>query len=73
MFWNEHQPPHFHAIYGEFEVLIDIRAMEVLEGHLPKRALALVLEWAFENRKELIEDWELCQKMQHPKKIKPLE
>ena len=45
MFWQDHAPPHFHAIYGEDEVLIDIRTLVVLEGRLPRRALALVLEW----------------------------
>lgn len=72
MFWNDHAPPHFHALYGESEVLIDIRTLEVLEGGLPRRALALVLEWAQDHRGELMEDWELCARKQHPKKIAPL-
>jgi hypothetical protein len=72
MFWREHGPPHFHALYAEHEVLIDIRTLEVMEGGLPKRALALVLEWASEHRAELMEDWELCARMQTPKKIEPL-
>jgi len=46
MFWREHAPPHFHAMYGDAEVLIDIRTLEVLKGNLPKRAQALALEWA---------------------------
>lgn len=41
-------------------------------GSLPKRALALVLEWASEHRAELMEDWDLCSRMQTPKKIEPL-
>jgi len=52
MFWREHAPPHFHAMYGEHEVLIDIRTLEVIKGHLPKRAQALVLEWAAQHRPE---------------------
>jgi hypothetical protein len=72
MFWQDHAPPHFHAIYGEYEVQIDIRTLAVLEGHLPRRALALVLEWAQEHRDELIEDWNLCVANQHPNKIAPL-
>ena len=70
---REHPPPHFHAIYAEFEVEIDIRTLEVLRGQLPKRALALVLEWAADHRTELMEDWNLCQAKQLPKKIQPLE
>ncbi len=73
MFWREHAPPHFHALYGEFEALIDIRTLEVIEGKLPKRALALTLEWAAEHRIELMEDWDLCQAKQLPKRIQPLE
>ena len=72
MFWQDQAPPHFHALYGEDEVLIDIRTLEVLEGRLPRRALVLVLEWATEHRLELMEDWNLCATNQHPKKIAPL-
>ncbi len=72
MFWHEHAPPHFHALYAEYEALIDIRTLEVIKGQLPRRALALVLEWASEHRNELLEDWELCSQMQTPKKITPL-
>jgi hypothetical protein len=73
MFWREHAPPHFHALYAEYEVEIDIRTLEVLQGKLPRRALALVLEWAAEHRNELMEDWTLCQAKQLPKKIPPLD
>lgn len=46
MFWSNHAPPHFHALYAEFEALIDIRTLEIIRGKLPRRALVLVLEWA---------------------------
>ena len=72
LFWREHGPPHFHALYAEHEALVDIRTLEVLQGSLPRRALSLVLEWASEHRAELMEDWELCSRMQMPKKIDPL-
>ena len=71
MFWRDHAPPHFHALYAEDEALIDIRTLEVIQGSLPKRALALVLEWA-EHRAELMEDWDLCARLQTTKKIEPL-
>jgi hypothetical protein len=73
MFWREHAPPHFHALYAEHEALIDIRTLEVIGGSLPKRALSLTLEWANDHRAELMEDWTLCQAKQLPKRIKPLE
>lgn len=50
-----------------------IDTLEVIRGSLPKRALALVLEWASEHRAELNEDWELCRALAAPKPIQPLE
>ncbi len=73
MFWSEHPPPHFHVLYAEYEAIIEIKTFEVIKGKLPKRALTLVLEWASEHRTELLEDWELCEKNQAPKKITPLQ
>lgn len=72
MFLDDHAPPHFHALYAEHEVSIDITTLEVVEGSMPRRALALVLEWASEHRTELMEDWKLCRQNQPPKKIAPL-
>jgi hypothetical protein len=72
MFWNEHAPPHFHALYGEHEALIDVRDLHVMRGSLPHRAMALVSEWAAEHRDELMEDWNLCRQLQPPKRIEPL-
>jgi hypothetical protein len=72
MFFTDHAPPHFHAVYAEHEVLIDIRSLDIIEGKIPRRALALVLEWAQLHRAELVEDWELCVQKQSPKKIAPL-
>ena len=44
MYFSDHAPPHFHAIYGEHEVEMAIDSLEVIQGSLPRRALALVLE-----------------------------
>ena len=70
---GEHNPPHFHALYAEHEVQINIQTLEVSVGKLPRRAQAMVLEWAAEHRTELMEDWNLCQAKQLPNPIKPLE
>jgi hypothetical protein len=72
MYWNEHAPPHFHALYGEHEALIDIQKLEIVRGNLPRRALNLVLDWAELHQQELLEDWALCTHLQQPKPIKPL-
>ena len=72
-FWREHGPPHFHALYAEYEAVIDIRELRVTRSSLPRRALALVLEWAVEHRQALLEDWDLCSQLKPPKPIPPLE
>lgn len=72
MFWTDHAPPHFHALYAEYEAMISIQTLEIINGNLPKRDLTLVLEWASEHRAELMEDWELCAHMEKPRKISPL-
>ena len=73
MFFNEHSPPHFHAEYGEYKAVIDIRTFEVIDGKLPRRALELVLDWAELHQAELLEDWELCRSHVEPRPIDPLQ
>ena len=46
MYYRDHHPPHFHAIYAEYEAQIVIETLEPLAGELPARALRLVQEWA---------------------------
>jgi len=58
MFHDEHRRSHFHARYGEHEASIAIDTLEVLAGGLPRRAMALVLEWAMLHRPELRDNWE---------------
>lgn len=58
MYHQDHAPPHFHARYGEFEATISIHELRVLRGLLPRRALALVVEWAQLLRDALREDWD---------------
>lgn len=72
MYYNEHNPPHFHAKYGEFKAEIEIRTLQILKGEIPKRAKTLVLEWADEHREELIQDWELARQKSELKEIEPL-
>ncbi|MFY8105699.1 MAG: DUF4160 domain-containing protein [Elstera sp.] len=72
MYWDDHAPPHFHAIYGDHQAIIDIRGLSISEGNLPRRATQLVLDWAELHQAELLENWVLCQKKQHPQPIPPL-
>jgi len=73
MFYNDHQPPHFHATYGDHEALIEVETLAVYRGSLPRRAMALVLEWAALHRDELRQDWEKARAGQTPSPIEPLE
>lgn len=73
IYYREHGVPHFHARYGEHIASFNIETLQLMEGALPKRALALVLEWAFQHRQALLEDWHLAQSMQPLNKIAPLE
>jgi len=68
----EHGVPHFHIRYNEHQGVISIQTLELLEGSLPKKVISLVLEWAFDHKKELAEDWELAKEKQPLKKIEPL-
>ena len=72
MHWRDHGPPHFHAVYESFRVSIDLRTLEIIQGTLPPRALALVLEWASIHQGELMENWHLCAAKRAPKRIAPL-
>ena len=73
MYWNDHAPPHFHVEYGEYRAKYLIETLVLSRGQLPRRAHALVLEWAAMHRNELMEDWELCELKQQPKMISPLD
>ena len=73
MFHNDHEPPHFHARYGEHKALVSIREASVLRGELPPRALGLVKEWARAHQIALQEDWVLARENQPLKSIEPLQ
>ncbi|MCY7311379.1 MAG: DUF4160 domain-containing protein [Chitinophagaceae bacterium] len=71
-FFDHHNPPHFHAKYGEFEALIDIQTFGIIRGYLPSKAHSLVVEWAALHKEELVKDWELAKANKQPEKIEPL-
>jgi Domain of unknown function (DUF4160) len=73
MFYNDHNPPHFHARYADYRAVIAIETGEVIEGRLPPRALGLVQEWLERHKGELSEDWNLARERKALKRIQPLE
>ncbi len=72
MYYDDHNPPHFHAKYGNSEAIISINNFALLEGNLPSKTLGLVVEWASLHQNELKENWELAKKKQKLVKIDPL-
>ena len=72
MYWRDHAPPHFHAKYGDDEVIVDIQTGEVT-GTISRRALAMVDEWRLLHIDELLENWQLAAARQSLRRIDPLE
>jgi hypothetical protein len=72
MFYEDHNPPHFHARYASEKITIKIEDLSLLSGHLPPRALGLVIEWASLHREELLRNWDLAAENQVLNRIDPL-
>lgn len=73
MYFDDHPPPHFHAIYGDEEAQISIEPVAVLNGRLPRRALSMVFEWTALHQQELMKNWYCLQENQPTERIEPLE
>jgi hypothetical protein len=71
MNYREHNPPHFHAIYQEYEITVEIRT-GIVAGKMPKRALNMIFEWLDLHKAELLEEWDLAQDRKSLVKIEPL-
>jgi hypothetical protein len=72
MYFNDHNPPHFHVLYNEYDAEIEIKNLMVLEGKLPARVLGIAMEWAELHKEELLADWNLIQEGKKYNKIQPL-
>jgi hypothetical protein len=72
IYFRDHNPPHFHAIYNEYDIEIEIKNFTVLDGKLPARILGLVMEWAELHKEELMDNWNLIQETGKFRKILPL-
>jgi hypothetical protein len=73
MYYRDHGVPHFHALYAGQEAVIAIEGLRLLEGRLPRRALALVRTWGGLHREELERDWALARANRPLRRIAPLE
>lgn len=72
MYHREHGVPHFHAIYGEYEVAVEVDSGTVY-GKFPPRALRHVLEWTALHQAELMANWDRARRGKPPRRIAPLE
>jgi len=70
LYANEHPPPHFHVVFAEYRVQIDIATLTVLRGSLPRAKLATVLAWAEPRKPELLKAWETVVANELPGKIR---
>jgi hypothetical protein len=57
MFFNDHDPPHFHVRYQGFRARIRISDGEVIDGRLPRRVARLVREWTALRQDALSRNW----------------
>lgn len=73
MYYDEHNPPHFHARYAGDKAAIEIASLRVLEGRLPSRVLGLVVEWASGHQEELMANWDAARIDKPLRKIQPLQ
>ena len=72
MYYRDHGPARFHAVYGDFEITVEIESGRV-NGDFPKRALSHVLEWTDLHRVELLQAWSLARASRPLPRIEPLE
>jgi len=73
MYYNDHDPPHFHARYGSQRGRFAISDLRMIDGDLGPRVRGLVVEWASNHQDELRQDWELAQGRKPLVSIAPLE
>ncbi|MDQ6477616.1 DUF4160 domain-containing protein [Dyadobacter sp. LHD-138] len=74
MFFDDHNPPRFHAEFQDFKAIIDIKTAELLEEDLPPKQLKLVQAWAIIHEKELLENFKnLGKELKSWNKIDPLQ
>jgi hypothetical protein len=74
MFGNDHNPPHFHAIFNEYRAIIEIETGEILKGIIPGRQLKYIQVWLDIHKDELMQNFKnLGAEIQTYNKITPLQ
>ncbi|MBP6012966.1 MAG: DUF4160 domain-containing protein [Alphaproteobacteria bacterium] len=69
MYFNDHDPAHFHARYGRSNVIVRISDGQIIRGELPPVATRIVTEWALSRRVELVENWRRARAQEQLERI----
>lgn len=72
MYYDDHNPPHFHAEYNGNKILVDIAAGKVIKGSFPSKQLKLVLAWDVIHQEELMQNWQRAKEGKTLYRIPPL-
>lgn len=73
IYHNDHPPAHFHIRYAGAKAKMGIDDLSILDGSVPTRVRALVVEWATLHREELRRNWDLARAQLPLVKVAPLE
>ncbi len=73
MYYGDHPPPHFHALYADRKAIVDIESLAFIDGNLTARARGMVIEWATLHQDQLREAFRRAEAMEPPEKILPLD
>ena len=73
LYHADHEPPHIHVQYGEFEAIVEITTGVIMRGKLPKRLERILQDWLKTRRTEVMKAWQDARAHRMPRKVKPLE
>lgn len=71
MYYNDHEPPHFHARYQGNQAIYDFEG-NCIAGEMPKKQERLIAAWAVIHTEDLEANWELAKNNEQPFRIDPL-
>ena len=71
MYYDDHNPPHFHAFYGDYKAIFNFEG-ELVEGNLPKTKIKLITAWTLIHKDELLANWDLAKNSEKLYDINPL-
>jgi hypothetical protein len=73
MYVKDHPPPHFQAVYGEYEANVSIETGEIIDGKLPKAAARMVRDWTLARQVQLRDNWRRARAGEQPERIAGLD